>query len=221
LHVLTKKKDMKYLKKTPSLLMAVMIILSSIFTGCKKDDDDNPSTPGNETGSFTDSRNGHVYDWVKIGGQIWMTENLAYKLRIVGYMAYDNDENNVAIYGYLYTWELAQNMAPDGWHLPSKTEWRTLVDYLGGKDAAYNKLLEKGTAHWGSPNDATNESGFTALPAGYYDQHYDELRSMGTLTMFHSTDESIVALTLNQNFKTASIEGKPLEIVLPIRCVKD
>ncbi len=214
---------MKRINSITGLLLVAMIIIALAFSGCKKDDDDNnPSPPpDNETGTFTDSRDGHVYDWVKIGDQVWMAENLAYEPRTIGYMAYNNDENNVAIYGYLYTWELAQTMAPAGWHLPSKEEWRTLVDYLGGKDAAYNKLLATGTAHWGSPNDATNESGFTALPAGYYDQRYDKFKFMGHLTMFHSTDESNVALTLNQNFKEASIEGKPLEIVVPIRCVKD
>jgi uncharacterized protein (TIGR02145 family) len=217
---------MKLFKSTLNLFMVVMIITTTVFTGCKKDDDDNPSAP--ESGTFTDSRDGHVYNWVKIGGQVWMAENLAYKPpQGDGYLAYDNNENNVPVYGYLYTWELAQTIAPAGWHLPSKQEWRTLVDNLGGNEAAYNKLLEKGTAHWGSPNDATNESGFTALPGGYYDLRSNEFRAMGYLAKFHSSDEytgdntSCIGLTLNQNFKEASVEGWPKALSVSVRCVKD
>ncbi len=219
---------MKNLKPFTRLLMAGLIILSMVFTGCKKSDDNNGNNPpANETGQFTDSRDGHVYNWVKIGSQVWMAENLAYKPRVTGYLAYDHNENNIAAYGYLYSWDLAQTIAPEGWHLPSKTEWETLVNNLGGKQAAYNKLLEKGTTHWSSPNDATNESGFTALPAGYYDSRDNEFRSLGSLTMFHSITEysgdntSAIGLILNQNFKSADIEGRPKALYQSVRCVKN
>ena len=67
---------------------------------------------------------------------------------------------------------------PDGWHLPSDSEWTQLTDYLGGIDMGNNlgideiaiaggKLKETDTTHRASPNKgATNESGFTALPGG-------------------------------------------------------
>lgn len=46
-------------------------------------------------------------------------------------------------------------------------EWTTLTTYLGGLALAGGKLKEFGTMHWDSPNaDATNESGFTAVPVG-------------------------------------------------------
>ena len=117
-------------------------------------------------GTYTDPRDGKVYKTVKIGTQIWMAKNLAYK-ESRGCWAYDNAENNVAIYGYLYDWETAKQVCPTGWHLPSDAEWTQLTTYLGGEDVAGGKLKEAGTAHWQSPNiGATNKSGFTAVPAG-------------------------------------------------------
>jgi uncharacterized protein (TIGR02145 family) len=51
--------------------------------------------------------------------------------------------------------------------VPSDNEWTVFADYLGGMDAANAKIRETGTTHWQSlTSDATNTSGFTALPAG-------------------------------------------------------
>ncbi|MBP9649138.1 MAG: fibrobacter succinogenes major paralogous domain-containing protein, partial [Paludibacteraceae bacterium] len=84
-------------------------------------------------------------------------------------------------YGVLYNWTAAmdgeassttnpsgiQGVCPTGWHLPSDAEWAGLTNYLGGTSVAGGKLKETGTTHWASPNtDATNETGFTALPGG-------------------------------------------------------
>lgn len=104
---------------------------------------------------------------------------------------YNNDPANGAIYGKLYNWyavagiydsaslnnpALRKQLAPQGWHIPSDTEWSSLINYLdpsanGGSttpNIAGGAMKEAGTIHWLSPNTgATNESGFTGLPAGY------------------------------------------------------
>jgi uncharacterized protein (TIGR02145 family) len=80
-----------------------------------------------------------------------------------------DNENNVSTYGRLYTWNVvvdSRGICPAGWHVPSETEWITLVDYLGGEAVAGSKLKETGNNHWDYNSDATNESGFTALPGG-------------------------------------------------------
>lgn len=124
------------------------------------------STVAQITGTYTDSRDGKVYKTVTIGMQTWMAENLAYKA-IDGCLAYNNDQNNIIIYGYLYDWNTAMNVCPSGWHLPTETEWSALSTFLGGDDLAGGKLKEADTLHWHHPNTgATNESGFTALPGG-------------------------------------------------------
>jgi uncharacterized protein (TIGR02145 family) len=116
------------------------------------------------TGSFTDSRDGHVYKTVTIGTQTWMAENLAYKASS-GCYAYNEDVTNVTLYGYLYNWETAKKTCPDGWHLPTDEEWTLLTKNLGGEKVAGGKL--KAISSWQSPNiGADNSSGFTALPGG-------------------------------------------------------
>jgi uncharacterized protein (TIGR02145 family) len=148
----------------------------------------------NKFGSFTDTRDGETYKTVKIGTQVWMAENLkATKyndgtaislvtdidewnanvwshLGTPAYCWYNNDASNYkSTYGALYTWDALNNgkLCPIGWHVPSDDEWTTLINYLGGPDEAGGKLKETDTTHWQNPNtDATNESGFTALPSG-------------------------------------------------------
>jgi uncharacterized protein (TIGR02145 family) len=117
-----------------------------------------------KSGYFTDFRDDQKYQIVKIGAQIWMAENLRYKMP-GGCWAYENNEENAKKYGYLYNLETVKNACPKGWHLPSDEEWITLVSYLGGEDSAGGKM--KATSDWKMPNKgATNESGFNALPAG-------------------------------------------------------
>jgi len=82
-----------------------------------------------ETGVFTDERDRHSYKWVKIGDQIWMAENLAFKTNH-GCWAYQNDYANVKRYGYLYNWFTAKEICPKGWRLPSSSDWGELFGFL-------------------------------------------------------------------------------------------
>jgi uncharacterized protein (TIGR02145 family) len=83
---------------------------------------------------------------------------------------YNNDPENGKRFGKLYNWYAVDDprgLCPDGWHIPRHDEWETLIDYFGGEEIAGGNLKEAGTANWESPNKgATNESGFTVLPAG-------------------------------------------------------
>ncbi len=139
-------------------------------------------------GAITDYE-GNVYETVQIGNQVWMAENLKTiklndgtsiqlvtnnmeweHLRTPGYCWYNNDEASYKdTYGALYNWYTVniEKLCPTDWHVPTDSEWTTLIDYLGGPIVAGGKLKEIDTTHWSSPNaGATNESGFTALPGG-------------------------------------------------------
>jgi uncharacterized protein (TIGR02145 family) len=129
---------------------------------------------------------GNKYRTIEIGTQTWMAENLKsvrlndgtdipfvpdgnywYNLTTPGYCWFNNDSVG---YGALYNWYTVNTgkLCPEGWHVPTDEEWTILTDYLGGRGVAGGKLNETGSSHWLSPNTgATNESGFTGLPAGY------------------------------------------------------
>ena len=132
---------------------------------------------------------GNFYHFVTIGSQVWMTENLrttryrdstliplvldnsVWSSQVMpGYSWYNDDVNNKNSYGALYNWYAVNSgkLCPTGWHVPTDAEWTTLTTRLGGESLAGGKLKESGTTFWKSPNaNATNETGFTALPGGF------------------------------------------------------
>jgi len=146
---------------------------------------------------------------------------------------------NYNTYGVLYNWTAAlngsassaanpsgvQGICPTGWHLPSDAEWTELTDYLGGGIGAGGKLKETGTTHWNSPNtEATNETGFTALPGGfrYPEGTFNQIGNYGywwSATEPTCTDgwNRAMSYTSNNVFRL----NYPKEFGFSIRCVRD
>ena len=153
-------------------------------------------------GSMTDARDGQTYKTVTIGKQTWMAENLNYEAEASFCLDLDGVENSSCTkYGRIYGWAAAigkpesecgygkkcslpsgnvQGVCPDGWHLPSKAEWASLLTAVGGSpitgidpnsvvvyQGAGTKL--KTTSGWddfeGKSGNGTDNFGFTALSA--------------------------------------------------------
>ena len=169
------------MKMKPCFLFLLILFLLSI--ACKKKNNDEITK-----GTLTDI-DGNIYKTIKIGNQWWMGENLkTTRYRNGDTIPYvtdniqwstlnsgarciiNNNLKSLDIYGYLYNWFVildSRNVAPYGWHIPSNSEWETLILYLGGDSIAGGKLREIGTTHWQYQNiGASNTSGFTALPGG-------------------------------------------------------
>jgi uncharacterized protein (TIGR02145 family) len=134
---------------------------------------------------ITDSRDNKKYPYVKIGTQTWLAENLNYNAS--GSKCYDNQTSYCNTYGILYNWVTAMNIdasyssklytasarhtgiCPEGWHIPSDSEWTTLMrnadgtgDY--GMSGTADKNL-RATSVWNRSGD-TDSYGFAALPGG-------------------------------------------------------
>ena len=93
-------------------------------------------------------------DEVTIGTQTWKTNNLAIDDGGEGITIINNN--------YYYDRAAARRIAEtvEGWHLPTRDEWDTLIENAGG----FNGLASTNSWTYGG---GTNSSGFNALPIGH------------------------------------------------------
>ena len=98
-------------------------------------------------------------------------------------------------YGALYNWYAAadsRNICSAGSHIPTKSEWDTLVAYLGGWAVAGGKLKEIGTVYWATDSGATNEVGFNARGSGYRYESNGAFISIHGYLWFHTAENYII-----------------------------
>lgn len=150
---------------------------------------------------------GNLYNTVQIGDQCWMKENLrtshfpdGTEIPVGGSVSLGDtvpyycdffEYYNIVIpweeRGNFYNWYAALNVCPNGWHLPSDSEWTVFTDFLSSQpeyvceNAFHNntyiaKSLSS-TSWWngddavgcdtGSEQSTNNATGFSAIPAGF------------------------------------------------------
>ena len=185
----------------------------------------------------------NIYATVILGEQCWLKENMRATTGAHGesltYYSPGDDEGNVAKYGYLYTWESAKQVCPEGWHLPSMEEWRKLTIFVrsqeryqcGGVSENISKAMSV-KKFWknnlnpcsiGNLLEENNLTGFSAFPAGTYsDGFYDDF---GKAAHFWSStpEGKNMALTryLYYHNPYVSVHGDYIKNGLSVRCVYD
>ncbi len=165
------------------------------------------------TNTFKDSRDGKTYKTVKIGEQVWMAENLAFKANS-GCWAYNDSLSYVDRYGYLYSWETSKNVCPSGYHLPTKVEFETLLNNYGGSKnskANYVALM------------SNKSSGFAAILSGWHDS--DGFVYIGEATSFWTTsafgNDNAWIMSIYNNPKIAIMISYKRSSGQSVRCLKD
>lgn len=230
--------------------MIYLLLMMGVFLffaiGCDKDENpalDNPTNgkstavfnPALTYGTMTD-QDGNVYKTVTIGTQTWMAENLRTTKYNDGtlipnnvYWNYLNRSSNedIATFGYLYNYHAVntRKLAPKGWHVPTDAEWTILTNFLGGESEAGSKLKEIGITHWNSPNQATNETGFTALPGGFRSGSLDDFAFIGDYGFWWSSTEYTTDLAWIHNVFYSNItvfrEYSGKNNGYSVRCLRD
>lgn len=194
------------------MVAGLALALSSIcLMGCEPSKD----AEGSVSVTVKDA-DGNTYTTVKIGNQIWMAKNL--NVDVEGSMCYDNDPANCEKYGRLYTWEAAKRACPDGWHLPSKEDFKSLLDKVGSSDGERSANLR--APSWAEGED---KYGFSALPAGSYYSDYEEFDYLGYYAYFWSSterDESY-AYSLDIDGGSADVDNNAKDYGRSVRCLKD
>jgi uncharacterized protein (TIGR02145 family) len=150
---------------------------------------------------------------------------------------YNNNEPS-SDYGYLYTWGAATNginkgnypivqgICPDGWHVPSNSEYSILFNYLGGSIVAGGWMKEAENLHWNNPNlGASNLSGFSALGGGYRnnDGSFLNFRSLSRNWISEQAGSSMgyFAYLTNSSTTAKNYTSYYKNLGISVRCIKN
>jgi len=194
--------------------------------------------------SFRDSRDDKTYKWVKIGTQTWMAENLNYNA--VNSKCYNNVTANCTQYGRLYDWATAmgrdstyndklygkgdeikiQGICPNGWHIPNKAEWDTLMTFVGDSTAGTKLKAAKG---WnnddnGNSGNGTDDYDFSALPGGRGQSsgYFDAVGYYGNWWSASESDSNVAyRIYMRSDYKSVEWDTIDKSILFSVRCLQD
>ena len=219
--------------------------------------------PAISYGEIIDDRDGQVYKTVEIGSQTWMAENLNYDYNYRTARSYCYADS-CSKYGRLYTWSatvdsaavfstagkgcgchasssprgIVRGVCPVGWHVPSVSEFQTLISSVGGYSVAGANL--KSTSGWKSNSqyvgNGSDSYGFSALPAGARNDaityHVYRFYDVGNYAFFWTTSKgSCVADRLRlgwaddssnlTNTLSNDVDRGDMDSARSVRCLKD
>lgn len=222
-----------------------------ISWGCSESEEPINDNPKQEFGEVSDIE-GNKYLTIQIGSQIWMAENLktiyfsngdaipnlisdsdwgrptsSPEVIKPGWSYYQNNSSNNVFNGKLYNWYVIsdqRNCCPEGWRIPTKSDFDKMLNFLGGNNEALQKMKKEGTI-WPQSDLANNNSGFSAFPSGYRNNG-GSFDGLGLTTDFWVSDplpnsnSAYYGLSIRSGIETAFWNGFTKEFGLSVRCIK-
>jgi uncharacterized protein (TIGR02145 family) len=187
---------------------------------------------------------------VKIGNQVWMSENLnvsrfrngdvipeaktgeewkkAGEEGTPAWCYYNNDPENGKKYGKLYNWYTVHDkrgLAPEGWHIPTEAELHTLVTTANNNSNSL-KAIGEGTGI----GAGTNTSGFSVLLTGCCVGNGSGFVGLGTTSYLWSSEEAydaksgkylVITMVLNSTKSDINFRNAVQSAGFSVRSVKD
>jgi uncharacterized protein (TIGR02145 family) len=199
--------------------------------------------------TITDKRDDQEYNVIKIEDQWWMAENVNFGKQInskqqpsrvggIEKFCYNDKTENCDGMGGLYTWGemmsykrpddgvigTRQGVCPDGWHIPTDSEWDTLATYLEKKGVVGDQL--KNFRYWrpSLQGRSISTTGFSALPAGRMDNS-GNFYYIGSSTTFWSATKESSDKAWHRTLTNRSGElyrgNSHVSLRFSVRCVED
>ena len=181
------------------------------------------------------STDGHTYNIVSIGNQIWLAQNLKYLplthkmesggtmidvsavscYRTTYYGDYDQEMCD-SLGGAYYSTDVMQdaceklvpavgNVSYGTFHLPTAAEWRILLGNLNDQSKLGRKL--KSTIYWVAGTGSDDYS-FSVQPTGYFNSGWRFGSQFGEIAMYYTADDSVVVFGPNNEIAIASALAK-------------
>lgn len=209
-----------------------------------------------EYGELLDARDNQVYRTVKIGSQEWMAQNL--NLELENSYCYNDDTLKCARYGRLYPWNVAmeksveecpyeeicdlssdyidsekhvRGICPDGWHMPTEEDYRTLLATSAERfdlDEKHWIVTESLRSQYGWGDIYSDSLGFAALGGGYGvpGEYGYEKSEAHLMTSDQSEGKNVINPVLFNAYRLGgiSINGAfdiSRETGVSVRCLKD
>lgn len=226
-----------------------ILFLSLLFFSCEREpspvpnnpsgNNDNP-LPQNEQETVKDHE-GNIYPIKKIGDQIWTTKNMCCNTLKDGTpiisesMSYTSFYSPVGYHtsnGNLYNLLAAEEICPDGWHLPTRQEWEKLFGtgtYAAKPLASQNGWKESNIENTPGYDPILNNSkGFDAYPTGYgMNAGYSQGKgayfwaSGRCVNQGYNEDYNGTVFSLYYNEVYTKRRDMNLDIGAAVRCIKD
>lgn len=229
----------------------LVIIFALIFFGCSESEEPITDNSDTEFGEVFDA-DGNKYLTVSIGDQVWMAENLKTTIysngeaipelrsnsdwgrptsspEVIkpGWSYYENDPSNNTFNGKLYNWYAisdSRNCCPNGWGIPTKSDFEKLLTFLGSENEALRKLKKEGTI-WPQIDLTNNQSGFSAFPSGVRNNggSFDDLglkTSFWVSDPFPNANSVYYGLAIVSGRESEIWNGYSKEFGLSVRCLK-